>query len=265
MAEARNLKSREYFTDIFNSKSAAPTHHVDPRPAKTPLFQNKAASTTVRASYQDSNIFGYKGQQNQTWQEPGRVDRNRTELKTGYYNNAHHGGNTLHNPHSPMKHNKSQTHLTHTIPNAKLYNYRTESAKSMERKGKEFNGSHKYDKAAGKRDLLSASQTFIRDVDHVDNRDHGETSHMKKQVSFHTKWTDQPHAHETSPTRNRMHQIPTNANWSDSNHNQIKGNPRGYEDSKNSFNKRSDQLSSQVLPATDYKVILLTLGLRTSE
>ena len=67
MAEARNLKSREYYTDIFNAKSSAPVHQTTARPAKTPLYQNRMASATVRASYQDSNIFGYKSTENQTW------------------------------------------------------------------------------------------------------------------------------------------------------------------------------------------------------
>lgn len=61
MAEARNLKSREYFTDIFNTR-------VDTAPAGgRPIRQGPNAATTVRASYQDSNIFGYKVPVNQTW------------------------------------------------------------------------------------------------------------------------------------------------------------------------------------------------------
>ena len=55
MAEARNLKSREYNTDIFNVKPTTP-QTVNSRA----FFQNPNAARVTRASYQDSNIFGYK-------------------------------------------------------------------------------------------------------------------------------------------------------------------------------------------------------------
>lgn len=76
--EARQLKQREYYTDIFNARSEPVA------PQAKPIRQNPNAATTVRASYQDSNIFFYKDPVNTTWQEPGRKDRGKTELKQNY-------------------------------------------------------------------------------------------------------------------------------------------------------------------------------------
>jgi hypothetical protein len=36
-------------------------------------------------------------------------------------------------------------------------------------------------------------------------------------------------------------------------HNEKRGNPRDHEETKNTFEKRADELSSQVLPASDYR------------
>ena len=160
---------------------------------------------------------------------------------------------TLSNPESPMKHNKSQSHLTHIPPAGQLYSYNTDTRRSLERKGKEFNGSAHYDKAS-KKDLLSASSNFIKDVDPVSNQERADNHYERKQTNLHTNWTDQPQGN-ISPQRNRQHQIPTNSTWVSTDHNEKKGNPRGHEDTKNSFEKRADELSSQVLPASDYRVI----------
>lgn len=113
--EARQLKQREYFTDIFNARSTTSAQ------SSRPIHQNPNAAPTVRASYQDSNIFGYKQNENQTWQEPGRQDRGRTELKQNYQQARHSAGMTLSNPESPMKHHKTVTHQTHIAPETEHY------------------------------------------------------------------------------------------------------------------------------------------------
>jgi hypothetical protein len=99
----------------------------------------------VRASYQDSNIFGYKDPQNSTWQEPGRVDRNRTELKTHYHLSNHSAGMTLSNPGSPMKHNQTEKQARHVLPSQEMY-YHNKRSTPLERKGQEFYGTTQYEK-----------------------------------------------------------------------------------------------------------------------
>lgn len=82
--------------------------------------------------------------------------------------------------------------------------------------------------------------------------DNGESHYERKRTELHTKWTEQPHVEHTSPQRKRDHQIPHTSSWLNTDHNQKRGNPRDHEEAKNTFEKRADELSSQVLPASDY-------------
>ncbi len=116
-----------------------------------------------------------------------------------------------------MKHNKTVAHSTHVLPSKDLY-YHNKRSTPLERKGEEFYGNKNYDKAARK-DLQSAESHFLRDVDGARNTDTGDDHFTRKRSELHTKWTDQPHVEHTSPKKERVHLVPTQAQWTSVDHN----------------------------------------------
>ena len=107
MAEARSLKQREYGTDVlshpdhnvvdynrstrYNNTMKSSAFHNEPDRHETQKLANKRnnfladkplTTKVARASYQDSNIFGYKNSENGTVQAsavgPGRQVNERT-------------------------------------------------------------------------------------------------------------------------------------------------------------------------------------------
>ena len=117
--EARTLKSREYNTDIFNTRSSATngtTGLYDPHPY---LRDQVNSDNRTRTSFQDSNIFGYKEDKNVTWQGTGRDDRP-AGIRTETYNLAFHSpDNVLYNPEASMGVHKTHTQKTYVEPEKK--------------------------------------------------------------------------------------------------------------------------------------------------
>lgn len=167
--EARQLKSREYNTDIFNTRSSGTngsTGLYDPHPY---LKDRVYSDNRTRTSFQDSNIFGYKEDKNVTWQGTGRDDR-AEGIRTETYNLAFHSpDNVLYNPEASMAVHKTQAQKTFVEPEKEMYYY-NDPRVPKSRLGEEVFGVKAFDRSAASKELLAGDKHWLRHNDFT--RDH---------------------------------------------------------------------------------------------
>lgn len=136
--------------------------------------------------------------------------------------------------------------------------YLNNPTEPLQWKGTEFYGTTHYDKAARK-ELQASQSNWNNTQSPVWNQDDGSTHYDRKQKELSTQMQDMNFW--GSPTKERVHRVPTQANWKSPDHNEIKGH---NDHNRNSFQQRGAQLKSDagVFPQTDYSehVSLFILG-----
>lgn len=248
--EARNLKSREYNTDIFGVRAQTAngsTHLYDPHPF---LKDQQNAETRTRTSFQDSNIFGYKEDKNVTWQGTGRADKSAGIRTEDYRLAAHTPGHVLYNPEAGMAVHQTHTKRTHVEPERDLYTF-NDPRVPKSRLGEEVFGVRDFDRQAAKKDLLSGDVNWLKHNQF--ERDTAEKEQMRpedrKQKELASSYAN--HGLQANPTKPKEYNMETMASWKDPK----KSAPRSnIPQEVNTFAKRAEELSSMNNPlsTTDY-------------
>jgi hypothetical protein len=166
--EARQIGHKFNNSDIFhanNTTANGGSELYNPHP----FLQDKQHSDNrTRTSFQDSNIFGYKEGQNQTWQGTGRADRS-AGIKTDSYTLAGHTpGHTLYNPEAGMAMNQTHARQTFVQPEQDMYAHNDPSLPKS-RLGEEVYGVRDFDRQAAKADLMPNDAYWLRTTDRTNN------------------------------------------------------------------------------------------------
>lgn len=183
--ESRELKLREYNTDVLNAKNGVSNgQHTlyDPHPF---LKDRMNSDNRARTSFQDSNIFGYKVDNNATWQNTGR-DNKGVGIRSGDYVHAHRStDNVVYDPNAPMAGITTNTQHTHTLPTAEMYR-QDDPQIPKSRLGEEIFGLAQFNRQAASKDLQSQDKYWLRHVDPTVNvdRNEGLTPNDRRQLNL---------------------------------------------------------------------------------
>jgi len=247
--EARQLKSREYNTDIFNTRGSGTNGAAglyDPHPF---LKDRVNSDNRTRTSFQDSNIFGYKEDKNVTWQGTGRDDRPAGIRTETYALSYHSPDNVLYNPEAGMAAHSTQAQKTYVEPEREMYFY-NDPRVPKSRLGEEVFGTREFNRAEASKDLMAGDKHWLRHADFT--RDHeveGITPEERKQRELVGQISDYQATAPALKTRELRHE--TLSSWTDPNKADKRSN---VVQDINTFERRAQELSSinNPLTATDY-------------
>lgn len=248
--ESRELKQREYNTDVLNAKNAAGygQHTLyDPHPF---LKDRIHSDNRARTSFQDSNIFGYKVDNNATWQNTGRENKG-VGIRSGDYVHAHRStDNVVYDPKAPMAGITTNTQHTFIQPTPEMYR-QDDPQIPKSRLGEEIFGLKQFNRQAASQDLLSQDKYWLRHVDKTVNVDNGEglTPNDRRQLNLASSLSEhRPSPYQPPPKELRNETLSSvfDVNKADKRSN--------LHQDVNTFEKRSQELSSanNPLATTDY-------------
>lgn len=244
--DARNLKSREYNTDIFNVRSGASNGGAqlyDPHPF---LKDRQHSDNRTRTSFQDSNIFGYKEGNNVTWQGTGRLDKP-AGIKSGTYVHAHHSNdNVIYDPAAGMASSLTQTRDAHMQPTPDMYKHNDPQVPKS-RLGEEIFGVKQFDRQAVRSDLLPQDEYWLRRTTATKNTAEAEQMRPeeRRQRELHSTYSNiQPSGYEAKP-KELKHE--TLAHWMNPHKSDKRSN---VPQEVNTFEKRAAELASTNNPLT---------------
>lgn len=271
--EARNLKMREYNTDIFNSKpTTAPvaqasskihsSHHptgFSNHGAKNaplndrnhPHLREKIhAEKASRTSFQDSNIFGYKNDSNVTWQENGRSDKIR-KREAQYSPHKTQKGQP-----APIDHGQKDAGVTSNahefVPKPVSI---PDNSAAGSKYGKEFHGQDQdFNRYQASFDLSSSSKNWMTSKAPNRQQTGKLDAKTRKQAELGSDWnrnTEMPDVNydkQRHQEQKKDFKIPANMNWNNQNACETRQNVRpGYDtEDVNTFQKKQEQLQSNV-------------------
>lgn len=240
--EARQLKSREYNTDIFNVRSRA-TNGANGGAVSYSYAPDAASSEPLeRSSGQDPRIFGAAG-------VPGGVER-ASGIRTEPYVLAYHSpDNVLYNPEASMAVHASQTHKTYVEPERDLY-FHNDPRVPKSRLGEEVFGTRTFDRQAVRQELLPGDKHWLRHADFVrDSEVEGVTPEERKQREL----VGQISEHQPVSFARKANDLRTDslASWKDARTSDKRSN---VVREVNTFERRAQELSSAQNPlsASDY-------------
>ena len=249
--ESRENKLREYNTDVLNSKNGGSyggSTLYDPHPF---LKDRQHCDTRARTSFQDSNIFGYKNDNNVTWQNTGREGKG-VGIKSGVYDHARiSADNVVFDPRAPMAGMVSNTAQHYVVPTPDMYR-QDDPQVPKSRLGEEIYGHKDFNRQAVRSDLQSQNTYWLRHNDATSNVDNQEglTPSDKRQRDLVSSQSNQIQApYQQLPPRDFRHE--SNSSWQDDNKSDKRSN---IHQDVNTFVKRAQELSSvnNPLTTTDY-------------
>jgi hypothetical protein len=169
------MRSRDYNTDVFNTKNTA-TNGTNGVNAQHTYNQEDGRN---RTSYQDSNIFGYKDNDNNTWQNSGR-DQKHTGIKSGGYINALKSqDNVIYDP-TAMSESFTNSRQSLQQPTPELY-HQHDSQVSKSRLGHELYGTEQFNRQTAKQELFPNDEYWLRHVDNKKETHEGLTPQERRQ------------------------------------------------------------------------------------
>jgi hypothetical protein len=248
--EGRELASKFKSSDIFCVKSGVTngtSQLYDPHPF---LKDQVNADNRTRTSFQDSNIFGYKQELNQTWQGTGRQERVAGIKTDNYHLASHTPGHTLYNPEAGLAMHKTHTKETFVEPEPEMY-YHNDPRVPKSRLGEEIFGVRDFDRQAAKKDLLPNDDHWLRFVEKkkpTAEEEQFTPTQRKLNMLYGTYHGEGPIAFEHQE-KELKHE--TRADWRNPHHGEKRSN---VIEEVNTFSKRAQELSSvnNPLTTTDY-------------
>lgn len=248
--DARDLKSREYNTDVFNVRNGYTNGAAglyDPHPY---LRDRDNCETRARTSFQDSNIFSYKEDQNVTWQNQGRADKQGGKKAGAYPLHYHSPDNVIYNPAAGMSESQSTLRGDYVQPDKDAYMHNDPNVPKG-RLGEEIYGTKQFNRQAARKDLLPNDDYWLRHTDF--ERDTVEKQAMRPEERrlrdlYGTYSGQAPPAFEAKPKEFKNETL---SNWCDPHKSEKRSNvPQDV----NTFQRRAQELSSvnNPLTHTDY-------------
>lgn len=248
--ESRQLKSREYNTDVLNAKnghSNGANTLYDPHPY---LRDRMHSDNRARTSFQDSNIFTYKEGNNVTWQNTGRDDKP-AGIRSGVYVNAHKStDNVIYDPSAPMAGVHTATRESYVQPTPEMYHHNDPTVPKS-RLGAEIFGVQQFDRQAVRKDLLPQDEFWLRHTDKT--KDGTPVQQLKpqdrRQLELHSSQSNyQPVPYQPAPKEYRNETL---SSWVDPHKSDKRSN---VPTEVNTFERRAQELSSvnNPLTAQDY-------------
>ena len=248
--ESRDIRAREYNTDVLNAKNGVngATHTLyEPHPY---LADRQNSDNRTRTSFQDSNVFGYKVDNNSTWQNTGR-DTKSAGIRSGVYINAHTSSdNMLYDPNAQMKGNDTLSRQSYVAPTPDMYQHYDPQV-SKARLGEELYGVTEFDKQTVKQDLQSRDEHWMKAAQGSKTTPEvaGLAHQDRKQFELHSSQSNhQPSTYQKPTTEYKIDSL---ASWKDPRKSEA---PSNVIKDVNTFERRAQELSSTntPLPASDY-------------
>ena len=247
--EFQNNKAREYYTDVLNTHTDNTNDNhalYDPHPY---LKDRINSDNRTRTSFQDSNVFGYKINNNVTWQDPGR-DVKSAGIRSGDYIHAFKStDNIVYDPNAPMAGQTTQSHQSYVQPTPDMYLHNDPQVPKS-RLGEEIFGMKDFNRQAAAQDLQSRDEHWLKQSEVQANKPSNSLSHQdRKQLELHSSLSNhEPIPYHPAPQEFHNTVLDT---WKDP---KKSVKPSNVITEINTFEKRAEQLSSMNNPlsTTDY-------------